>query len=329
MAWYTALSRCKAYELVLRRHLGSTKGKDMRKSADVAILGLGRMGKPIARRLLNEIEGLRVWNRTPTRAEELGELGAQVAVSPAQAAAATTLTVLTDLDGVEEVLRGPEGLISGWQRRRIAAPVLVVHGTVSPVGVQDLAEQLRPQGVEVVDAPLSGGVAGAVSGRLSVMVGAEPSTFERLRPLLQMVGRSVTHLGPVGAGQSAKACNQVVVAATVAALAEAMLLADRAGLERSDLADVLSAGLANSEVLRQKRDRWTHEDFEGGGSAQNQLKDLKFVEEATRSWGLDLPIARTVTQIFEGMVAAGDGALDHSAVIRTLAAGIGQADTAR
>ncbi|MEV8508954.1 NAD(P)-dependent oxidoreductase [Actinoplanes sp. NPDC051475] len=281
---------------------------------DVAVLGLGRMGEPIARRLLTALGSLTVWNRTSAKAAALHAAGARVAATPAAAAAPFTLTVLTDLADVEDVLDGQNGLIAGWAAAGLQRPVLVVHGTVSPVGVATLARRLAGDGIDVIDAPLSGGVAGAESGALSVMVGGADDAVDRAWPVLSLVGSTVGHLGPSGAGETAKACNQVVVAATVTALAEALVLADADGIDREQLLDLLGGGLADSEVLRQKRHRWLTGDFQGGGSVANQLKDLRFVAEAATARGLTLPVAATLRTVFEHAVADGDGDLDHAGV---------------
>jgi 2-hydroxy-3-oxopropionate reductase len=242
-----------------------------------------------------------------------------VVTTPAEAAAPVTLTVLTDLVDVEEVLAGEAGLVAGWATAGIQRPVLVVHGTVSPVGVATLAQRLAGGGIDVVDAPLSGGVAGAESGALSVMVGGTDDAVSRAWPVLSLVGSTIRHLGPSGAGETAKACNQVVVAATVTAMAEALVLADANGIDREQLLELLGGGLADSEVLRQKRNRWLSGDFHGGGSALNQLKDLRFIAEAAAAWGLMLPVAATLRTVFEQAVTDGDGELDHSGVELSLA----------
>jgi 2-hydroxy-3-oxopropionate reductase len=260
-----------------------------------------------------------VWNRTSARAAVLERACARVAASPAEAAAPVTLSVLTDLAEVEEVLGGEKGLIAGWTAAGVQRPVLVVHGTVSPVGVAALARRLAEGGIDVVDAPLSGGVAGAESGALSVMVGGDEEAVSRVWPVLSLVGSTVRHLGPSGSGQTAKACNQVVVAATVTALAEALVLADASGISRTDLLELLGGGLADSEVLRQKRDRCLAGDFRGGGSAINQLKDLRFVAEAASARGVRLPVATTLRTVFENVIADGDGDLDHAGVELSLA----------
>ncbi|WP_235480345.1 NAD(P)-dependent oxidoreductase [Leifsonia sp. Leaf264] len=285
----------------------------------VSLLGLGRMGEPIARRLLASLGELTVWNRSIGKADALVEAGALLAPTPAEAAATVTLTVLTDLDDVEQLLGGPDGLLAGWQAHGVEHPVLVVHGTVSPVGIAALGARLADHGVEVVDAPLSGGVAGAESGALSVMVGGAPDAVARAWPVLDAVGSTVIHLGALGTGETAKACNQVVVAATVTALSEALVLADASGIDRGALLRLFEGGLGSSEVLRQKKERWLSSDFAGGGSSSNQLKDLLFVTETARSHGLVLPVAVTLTDVFERAVRDGDGELDHSAIELSIA----------
>jgi 2-hydroxy-3-oxopropionate reductase len=277
------------------------------------------MGKPIAERLLVSQGRLTVWNRTPAKAAALAARGARTALSPADAAADITLTVLTDLPDVKHILGGDDGLLAGWRRANIDRPVLVVHGTVSPTDVAALAEELADEGIGLLDAPLSGGVAGAESGALSVMVGGEDWAVTKARPILEAVGSTVVHFGPPGAGEIAKACNQVVVASTVTAIAESLVLADAWGLDRAQLLRILAGGLADSEVLRQKRERWLDQDFTGGGSAANQLKDLRFAAETARAKGLRLPLSLTLKQAFEHMISEGFGDLDHSAIELILA----------
>jgi 2-hydroxy-3-oxopropionate reductase len=185
--------------------------------------------------------------------------------------------------------------------------------------VAELAEELAAEGIGVVDAPLSGGVAGAESGNLSVMVGGQDWAVAKAMPVLEKVGSTIVHFGPPGAGEIAKACNQVVVAGTVTAIAESLVLADACGLDRAQLLRILGGGLAASEVLRQKKDRWLNGDFTGGGSASNQLKDLRFASETATSKGMELPLSLLLRDVFEKMIAEGLGLLDHSAVELTLA----------
>jgi 2-hydroxy-3-oxopropionate reductase len=280
------------------------------------------MGAPVAANLVRGLGALTVWNRTPGKADDLVTLGARQAASPADAAADVVLTVLPDLPQVESVLPGPEGLLAGWQRARVPEPVLVVHGTVSAVALRTFAEELRHEhGVRVVDAPMSGGVPGAERGALSLMVGGDPADVAALAPVFAPIASTVVHFGPSGSGQLAKACNQVVVAGTIAALCEALCLADRYGLSRADLLAALAGGLAGSTVLDQKRERWLHEDFTAGGSARNQLKDLRFAREAANAAEAPSELTALLHDQFHRMVAAGDGELDHSGLLRTIAAG--------
>jgi len=283
----------------------------------VALLGTGPMGAPIARNILAGGVPLTLWNRTAEKAKAIE--GGQVAATPAEAAAEVVLTVLPDLPQVAGLLSGEDGLLAGWRAAGIQEPVLVVHGTVSPVAVAEFAEDCRRQhGVTVVDAPLSGGTIGAEEGRLSTMVGGPSDVVQRLLPLFGLYSSTVVRFGETGAGSTVKACNQIVVSATVTALAEAMAVATASGLDPGKVQSILAGGLANSEVLRQKGQRWIDGDFEGGGSAKNQLKDLNFIAEIAKDRGLKLPLSASVRGAFELMIAAGDGELDHTGIYRTV-----------
>lgn len=285
----------------------------------LSLLGLGPMGAPMARNLLAG-GPLTVWNRTASRAAPFAELGAVVAPTPAAAAADVVLTVLPDLVQVESLLEGGDGLLAGWRAAGTVDPVLVVHGTVSPIAVADLARRLAAEhGVQVVDAPLSGGTVGARDATLSIMVGGAEEVVARVLPVLVRLGRTVRHLGPSGAGATAKLCNQVVVAGTVAVVSEALLLARSAGLDPATVVELLQGGLARTAVLEQKSGKWLDEDFAEGGSARNQLKDLRFIAESAAADGVVLPTTAAVTAVFERMIAEGDGDLDHTGVYRTLA----------
>ncbi len=286
----------------------------------VSLLGLGPMGEPMARNLLASHGPITVWNRTVGKASPFAALGATVARRPREAAAPITLTVLPDLVHVESLLHGEDGLLAGWRDAGVARPILVVHGTVSPIAVAHLAETLaREHDVTVIDAPLSGGTVGAEAGTLSVMVGGDRAVGETLLPLFACVGRTIRYLGPSGSGALAKACNQIVVAGTVAAVSEAMLLARSSGLDLEIVRELLQGGLARTAVLEQKGEKWIHEDFTPGGSAANQLKDLHFIAEAAEVNDLVLPTIATVTRLFERMIAAGDGELDNTGVYTTIA----------
>lgn len=297
-----------------------------RHDRSLALLGLGPMGGPMAHRLLGSHPELTVWNRTATKTEPLARIGARTAASPAEAAAEVVLTVLPDLGHVESLLPGQNGLLAGWAAKGIEEPVLVIHGTVSPTAVAVFTERMfRDHGVRVLDAPISGGTAGAENGSLSIMVGGDEETARSLEPVFQTMGTTVRYMGPAGSGALAKACNQIIVAATVTAVSEAMLLACSGGLDLSIMLELLRGGLANSEVLRQKGERWITGEFTGGGSGQNQLKDLGFVLDTATTRGLDLPVSSTVKDLFRDMVVQGDGALDHTGIHQTLARRAGAA----
>lgn len=286
----------------------------------VSLLGLGPMGEPMARNLLSSHGPITVWNRTAGKASPLEALGATVARRPREAAMPITLTVLPDLVHVESLLHGEDGLLAGWRATGVARPILVVHGTVSPVAVARLADTLaKEHGVILIDAPLSGGTVGAEAGTLSVMVGGDRAVAETLLPVFACVGRTIRYLGPSGSGALAKACNQIVVAGTIAAISEAMLLARSAGLDLGLVQELLQGGLARTAVLEQKGEKWIHGDFTPGGSAANQLKDLHFIAEAAEANGLILPTITAVTSLFEQMIATGDGELDHTGIFTTIA----------
>lgn len=286
---------------------------------DVSLCGLGPMGLPIAQRLLAAGIELTVWNRTAAKADALVSEGARVASTPADAAAEIVLTVLPDLPQVQELVERPGGLAEGWAARGIAAPVLVVHGTVSPRDVKAYAAHLaEAHQATVIDAPLSGGTVGAAVGTLSIMVGGDRRTADALLPLFAHYGRTIRYFGASGSGALAKACNQVVVASTTASISEALALAGRAGIDPVLLVEILQGGLAASEVLRQKQDKWLNRDFAEGGSARNQLKDLRFAAAAAADHDVAMHVTDAVRDLFERMVAEGDAELDHTGVIRTI-----------
>lgn len=292
------------------------------KSTRIALCGLGPMGAPIAERIVRSGTALTVWNRTDGRSATLSDLGATIAATPSQAAAPIVLTVLPDLAQVEEIVWRDDGLLAGWVAREIADPVLVIHGTTSPVSTAIFAQRMREDyGIIVLDAPLSGGTVGAAAGSLSIMVGGDAAHALALEPLFRAYGRVIRHFGPAGSGALAKACNQVVVASTVAAISESLALAERAGLDPAALIGILEGGLASSEVLRQKKSKWLEDDYMEGGSAANQLKNLRFVRESAESLAIELPVTDAVRTLFARMVERGDGELDHTGVIRTLREG--------
>jgi len=278
----------------------------------IAVLGMGAMGLPMARNLARAGFPVTVWNRTPGRDGEARSAGAVAAATPAEAALPIVLTVLPDLPDVVEVLAGEHGLLAGWKKEGVEKPLLVVMGTVSPTAIRALGDRLPD--VRLVDAPVSGGDVGADAATLSIMVGGHADDVLRLRPYFAALGTTVRHLGPLGAGQLAKACNQIVVAATLTAVSEALALAVKGGLDPEVVVEVLGGGLAGSRVLDVKKEKWLTHDFAPGGRAVNQLKDLVFAVEAGREIGVPLPVTATVEQLYSAMCALGFGDDDHSGV---------------
>jgi 2-hydroxy-3-oxopropionate reductase len=282
----------------------------------VGFVGLGAMGLPMAVNLARAGIDVVAWNRSTAPAEKAATAGVRTVARPADVSASTdtVITMLPDLPQVRQLLDAPDGLLAAGT----ALDTLVVMGTVSPVGVRALAGELAPRGVTVVDAPVSGGQRGAQDATLSIMVGCDERSFARLRPYLDAMGRTVRHMGPVGAGSLTKACNQLVVAGTLAALAEAVVLGERGGLVPEALLDVLGGGLAASEVLAQKRSHLIGGDFRGSGPAGYLVKDLGFVLDSAAESGADLPVTAAVARLYDAVVADGLGHLDNSVVLDVL-----------
>jgi 2-hydroxy-3-oxopropionate reductase len=280
-------------------------------SRPIAFLGLGRMGLPMSLNLARAGFAVRAWNRTPrdlTAPNPEYQLVASAAKAIDQAD--TVITMLPDLPEVIDVC---DGLLRPGM-------VITVMGTVSPVAIREWAGRLADAGVAVVDAPVSGGDVGARDANLSIMAGGSPDAFAQMRPAFEAMGSMVRHLGPVGSGQLAKACNQIVVATTLTALSEALVLGTRGGLDVQELLDVLAAGLAGSRALEVKRSALASHSFEPGGSASFQHKDLGLALAAARAEGVALPLTAVVDQLFGAMRWTGHGEEDHSGIIRIIEA---------
>ncbi|MGP9539121.1 NAD(P)-dependent oxidoreductase [Brachybacterium sp. AOP43-C2-M15] len=277
--------------------------------AAVAVVGLGPMGHPIATNLLASGREVTVWNRTPSRGDDLVAAGARRPGTLAEAAAPVILSVLPDVHHLSALLT-PE-VRQAWSR---AGARLVVLSTTGPEKVRALAEDLAADGIRVVDAPVSGGVAGARAGTLAIMVGGAEEDVDAVRGVLETIGSTVLHLGPLGSGATAKLCNQIVVAGTLASLGEALALARRSGLDIDALVALLQGGLAGSEVLTQKQENLRSRDYPLGGSADNQVKDLLYATEAADAVGLPARMIPVLRELFEATVEQGHGQEDHAAV---------------
>ncbi|KND25271.1 NAD(P)-dependent oxidoreductase [Streptomyces acidiscabies] len=297
----------------------STEATGSARSATVGFVGLGAMGLPMAASLAGAGFDVLAWNRGRPALDSAVAVGCRAAEHPGQVAATApvVLTMLPDLPQVRDVL---DGLLAAPAP---ALHTLVVLGTVSPAGVRDLAGELRPRGMTVVDAPVSGGVTGARAASLSIMAGGPVDAVERVRPYLAAMGSTVRRMGDTGAGSLAKACNQLVVAGTLVALAEAVVLGERGGLEPAALLEVLAGGLAASEVLAQKRRRLADGDFSPSGPARYLDKDLGFVRQSAADGHVTLPLSDTVARLYAAVTAQGLGDLDNSVVLHLLREGRG------
>ncbi len=282
----------------------------------VGFLGLGIMGRPMAHTLLRAGYPLVVYNRSPAPVAELVAAGAESAPTPAATGAGCDLaiTMLANDAAVEAVVLGPDGLAAGLRR----GAVHVDMSTISPLTARRIAAHLAERGVEALDAPVSGGEVGARDATLSIMVGGPAATLERARPPLERLGRSIVHIGAAGAGQVAKACNQLVVGVTIDAVAEALLLASAAGVDPARVREALLGGFASSRVLDLHGQRMLDHAFQPGFMASMQLKDLNIVVALGEAAGVPLPGATTVRDLYEALVARGDGRLDHSGLLTLL-----------
>ncbi len=279
----------------------------------VGFVGLGIMGASMARNLIEDGHELVIHNRTRAKAEKLAKLGAEVATSPREVAGRSDV-IITMLPGppeVEEVLAGENGLLEGVRD----GSLIVDMSTSSPPLAQELSRTANTRGVGMLDAPVSGGDIGAIEGTLSIMVGGEKEDFERARPLFEAMGKTIVHVGAAGAGQTVKACNQIVVALVIEAVSEALVLGSKAGVKPEKVIEVLSGGLAANKVMEVKGEKFLSHDFAAGGKVEYHRKDLGIALAAGREYGVALPVTALVDQLFGTLVAQGKGGWDHSALI--------------
>jgi len=279
----------------------------------IGFIGLGVMGKPMARNLLAAGHDLVVHSRTRADVDELAREGASAAASPREVgeAAEVTIAMLPDSPQVEEVLAGDDGVLAGAR----AGSLVIDMSTISPVVTRALAASARERQVGYVDAPVSGGDVGAREGTLSIMAGGSEEDFERARPLLEALGRTIVHVGPVGAGQVVKACNQVVVALTIEAVGEALVLGSKAGVDPATIIQVLSGGLAANRVMEVRGRNFLEHDFEPGFRIDLHHKDLGIALSTAREYGVALPATAAVSEMLQALRTRGLGDRDHSALL--------------
>lgn len=282
----------------------------------VGFCGMGTMGSAMSANLVRVGFAVSVWNRTPGRADLPVSLGAREADSPAELAAESQIVVLcvSDTPDVEAVLFGSAGVVEGAR----PGTLVIDCSTISPARTRAFGERLAETGLALVDAPVSGGSEGAQKGTLTIMVGGADPDVERARPILEAMGRSVTHMGPLGAGQVTKAVNQVILAGTYLGVAEGIVLAIKAGLDPRRVVDALSGGAAGSWVLENRAERMIDDDYPLGFRISLHLKDVTIALELAREVGAALPVAALAGQIEAGLVARGHGDDDNSALARAI-----------
>jgi 3-hydroxyisobutyrate dehydrogenase len=283
----------------------------------VAVIGMGTMGAPIARHVLEAGHDVAVHNRTREREAPLVAAGARAAESPAAVArgAETVIVCVSDTPDVEAVLFGPDGVAGAIP----SDGVVVDCSTISAAATRDFAARLAERGVGLVDAPLSGGSEGAERGTLTVFVGGEDAHVAAVRPLLETFGSRITHLGPPGAGQAGKAVNQVIIAGAYASLAEGIALGRAEGLPLDRLLEALAAGAAASWVLENRAGNMVQGRFPLGFRVALHRKDLGIALDAAASAGLSLPVAELVAREEDELIRSGHGGEDVSALARVVA----------
>jgi 2-hydroxy-3-oxopropionate reductase len=274
------------------------------------------MGRPMARNLLKAGYSLVVHSRSRGPVDEIVKAGATAAGSPREVAAQcdVLITMLPNSPDVEQVALGPNGIIEGARRGLIFADM----STISPIVSQKIGKALEAKGVAMLDAPVSGGEKGAIDGALSIMVGGDKATFERVQPIFQAMGKTITLLGPLGLGGFTKLANQIIVAVNLTALAEALTLGKKAGLDRELLLTALAGGLAGSKCLDQKKANYVSNTYNPGFKIDLHYKDLGLIMESARALGVPLPATAVVQELFNALRVKGRGALDHSGVITLL-----------
>src|SRR5215211_4274939 len=279
----------------------------------VGFIGLGIMGKPMAKNLMEAGYELVLYNRTLEKAEELSEDGAEVAANPREVAENSEIivTMLPDSPDVRNVVAGKDGVLEGIEE----GSLLVDMSTISPVVTEELAEALKKKGASMLDAPVSGGDVGAIEGTLSIMVGGDEEDFQRANPLFEAMGKTVNHVGPVGAGQVTKAANQIVVALTIEAVSEALVLGSKGGVAPEKILDVLGGGLAGNKVMEAKREKLLEHSFDPGFRIELHHKDLGIALAAGREYGVTLPVTAIVDQMLQDLEMRGRGDRDHSAIL--------------
>jgi 2-hydroxy-3-oxopropionate reductase len=282
----------------------------------IGFVGLGLMGKPMALNLHKAGARLVINNRSQDVVRDLAVLGMTPAPTPAAACegAEAVIVMLPDTQAVETVLLGDDGVVSGLE----AGLLVIDMGTTKVTSTRRFAKAVTEAGGDYIDAPVSGGTIGAESGELTIMAGGSAPAMARAMPIFEVLGKRTTHVGEVGAGQVAKAANQVIVGLNIGAVAEALTLARNAGVDPAKVREALKGGFADSRILEVHGQRMVDGDFRPGGRSVTQRKDLFQALELAGELGFELPATRLCMELYDKLIADGHGDLDHSALIKVL-----------
>jgi 2-hydroxy-3-oxopropionate reductase len=283
---------------------------------NVGFIGLGLMGRPLALHLAKAGHTLHLWARRPVSLEPFREVAAHAHISAAEVArhAEIVFTMVADAPDVREVTLGENGLAAGARHGLI----VVDMSTINPNAAREIGAELAGRGIEFLDAPVSGGEIGAINATLTIMVGGKPEIFDKVKPLFDKMGKSVTLIGDCGAGQVAKACNQILTGVGVAAVAEAFNFAAKSGVDPARVRESLLGGFAYSRILENHGQRMLDRNFKPGFKAWMHQKDLRIVMEEAHRLGLMLPAAAATAQLFNAIVGSGMGEDDSIAALKLL-----------
>lgn len=282
----------------------------------IGLIGLGIMGKPMGKNLIKAGFPLTVWNRTASRADELAELGATVADSPRAVAenSDVIITIVSDSPDVQAVILGKDGVIQGVR----SGAVVIDMSTISPQVTRELADALKAKGVAMMDAPVSGGEKGAIEGTLSIMVGGEAAVLERVRPVLEAMGKRIVHIGGTGMGQVCKLANQIAVVLNNLSMSEALVFAAKSGADPAKVLEAIQAGAAGSWALNNYAPKILRRDFSPGFLVSLQQKDIRLVMEASREMNLSLPGTALTYELQKALQAWGLDREGNYAVVKVI-----------
>lgn len=282
----------------------------------IGFIGLGIMGKPMAGHLIDAGYELVVHNRNRDAVDELVDKGAAEAHSGKEVAEQSdiVITMLPDSPDVESVALGEGGIIEGAHEGLI----FVDMSTIAPSVTTQVGKVLAEKGIRSLDAPVSGGDIGAQNATLSIMVGGDEDTFNTIKPLFDIMGQSAILCGPLGAGQTVKACNQILVAVTIAGVSEALTMGTKAGVDPIKIVQVLSGGLARCGVLENRGERMVNGDFDPGFRIRLHYKDLNIIQKTSNDFGVPLPVTSEVFELFKTAMVKDRGELDHSGLLTVI-----------